>query len=70
MRIVIVDGHDGQRLALQLVRKLYAISDEDGKGRPIQMMPPPAKELYVSHFDTCPKASSFSRRKGARKGGR
>lgn len=54
----------GKSLPLQKVKNVYVV--EDGGARALSSTPGPMEmptQYYVSHFETCPKASGFTRRR-------
>lgn len=61
---VMIEFHlspNGKPMPVQRVRNVYVMGPE-GRLQSVREPPPPAAPLrFVSHFETCPKASSFSR---------
>lgn len=59
MSIVFVPNHEtGNQLPAQRIRTVY--QRVGGSLQKLEL----EGELYVSHFETCPKPGEFSRRKG------
>ena len=64
MTIEIREGPNGKPIPLQRIRTVYYLDDQGvahkvdfdaiGEGLPVP-------DHYVSHFETCPKAATFSR---------
>jgi hypothetical protein len=63
MKIRFVKQPNGKTLPLQKVRNVYHVQDD--RAYPVDAEPyfeGDPLERYVSHFETCPKASSFTRK--------
>lgn len=58
-KIVFAEGPNGNAIPLQRVRRVYSVAD--GKAFPLALENEAEVKTYVSHFETCPAASSFSR---------
>ena len=59
MKIEMRDGPNGKVIPLQRVRTVY-VANDDGSVTKASVA---GDAIYVSHFETCPKASSFSKPK-------
>lgn len=64
-----IEGPKGKAIPAQKVTQLYVMGD-DGKLQTVRIAINPrgyevGGPFYVSHFQTCPYASSFSRKKGS-----
>jgi hypothetical protein len=64
MTIEMIVGPNGKAIPAQKIRTVYALVEEDGKRRlsKIEFEGDP-RPTYVSHYETCPYASEFSKRK-------
>lgn len=61
--IIFRPGPSGSSIPLQRIRTVYAMRADRREARKLET--PAALELYVSHFETCPHASRFTRRRAA-----
>lgn len=66
--LVFVAGPTGRTIPLQRIRNIYVISGAEAAVRvePMGGAAEDAGAFWVSHFETCPRASRFSR--GKRRG--
>lgn len=65
MPIDFLKGQNGRLVPVQKIRTVYAFMPISGSSERILSAIPKADDVtyYVSHFETCPKASEFSRSK-------
>ena len=64
MAIEFLEGPNGRTIPAQKIRVVYYLTDEGKLAKeehPEDGLPLP--DRYVSHFETCPYASEFSKRK-------
>lgn len=63
MPIEIWEGPNGKPLPLQRIRSFYALDDQAHGGSIRKLaFAPSVSAGFVSHFETCPSASQFSRK--------
>ena len=62
-QIVFAQSPKGGMIPLQRVKNIYIVLRANDPMRPDQAKPLPGEELFISHFETCPAASSFSKKK-------
>jgi len=60
MPIRFVTGPAGKPIPAQRIRTVYVI-DAEGNLAKAKRDPAEGAQLYVSHFETCPRAADFSR---------
>lgn len=63
MKIEFRIGPNGKPIPLQRVRSVYALQADGSLLKVCDEQAARGEPVYVSHFETCPKASSFSKPK-------
>ena len=64
MPIEFVMGPNGNPIPTQRVRTVYELLELEGEQKLVKLeRPKDAPQLRVSHFETCPDAKRFTRRK-------
>ena len=62
MKIRFVEGPNGRQIPLQKVRNVYVVHGDKAQAMEPDMAEGSGKpQRFVSHFETCPNASAFSR---------
>jgi hypothetical protein len=61
MKIEMLEGPNGKMIPAQKIRTVYVLQESTGKLETTR--PLGGGSTYVSHFETCPKASSFTKGK-------
>jgi hypothetical protein len=59
MLIQMIEGPNGKQIPAQQIRTVYALFDDGRLGKAAATEG--SARLFVSHFETCPKASTFSK---------
>lgn len=69
MKIEFIVGPNGVHIPLQKIRTVYYVTDEgeeEAQAHKLDLRDDPngvyGERYWVSHFETCPNASSFSRK--------
>lgn len=61
MKIVVLMGPNGNPIPLQRIRTVYVVRND--RVEKLDTKPELDAPMYVSHFETCPNANEFSRRR-------